>query len=121
MSDFELGGYSGHDSVLKAIFALIFLVFLAGVTYLVMFPISTPANQELEHQHSIQEQQLFQSVQKTLNDPNVTCQQIQLYRQQHVQIKEWYNDPLGATTNFDLDRDLWNSKNCGVHWGWFES
>lgn len=121
MSDYDFeGGYTVWDKVGKAVIGLVLCTVLGLLWYSTMTSY-TPANETIANQHALEQQQLFASVQKTLNDPNVTCEQIQQYRQEHVQNINTYKDPLAGSINFDLDRDLWNSKNCGVHWGWFES
>ena len=98
----------------------LFLIFGLLFYFYFLSPIlNNYENDQKLHQNDYQS--LGKQTEKTLSDSNVTCEQIQNMRQLHVQVTDSWKDPLYWKSNFDTARDLWNAKNCGNHWGWFES
>lgn len=99
-------------------FSLIFVFGIMGTILAFGFWYSnTPEQQTAEYQREL----LANKTMSILDNPNVTCQQIQELRTQSVQSYSWESDPFHYDYVKDHARDLWNAKNCGNHWGWFES
>lgn len=55
-----------------------------------------------------------------LQNPKVTCEQIEDLRVRHFQSMNWETDPLFFSNNLELSKSLWNNKNCGHVLGWFD-
>lgn len=123
MSDYDFDGEGSSYPLVVLIPSILIIVgVMLAFLFLFVIPTLNDYSKHIPTQDQINQiQQLEKQTEKTLADPNVTCLQIGNMRQSHVQAKSEHEDPLYWTSNFDTARDLWNAKNCGNHWGWFES
>src|SRR5690242_13981903 len=64
-------------------------------------------------------QEIYDNTFKILNNTNVSCSQLIDLRLKHISDfhQSSFDDPLSSPVLLDLDRDLYNAKNCGPHWG----
>lgn len=119
---------SDYENEIRGGFPLGVTLISVGVTLAILIPVYIflviPYGENILAQAKLHEsdyQQLGKQTEKILADSGVSCQQIQDMRTLHIQVTDQWKDPLYWKSNFDTARDLWNAKNCGNHWGWFES
>lgn len=65
--------------------------------------------------------QVYNHTQILLNKNPIDCNDLHYLRQGHITYKHWYNDTLPNQIQLNKARDLWNTNNCGLHWGYWEN
>jgi len=88
------------------------VVFTIAAIFALSIFYSPDTQQEIKHQ-----QLLYNQTKAIIEDPNVSCDQLIKLRIANAQGK--YS--LEGQGYLNQIRDLYNAKNCGQHWGYWEN
>jgi len=103
------------------------LIFFTVVMTIMMIFVVIPQVEYLQgpvyQEHLNEYHKLTNQTRSILSSKDVTCLQIQDLREESLYANNWWEKPISSSLDSNLmgeARDLWNVKNCGTHWGWFE-